>query len=91
MMWGYGFDAGTWVWMGLMMLFPLLVLIGIVLLIIWAVRHGTRGGREEYAHRRDDRYGRGDEDEALAIARRRYANGEISAEEYDELVQVLRR
>lgn len=89
MMWGYGFDAVTWLLMGLMMLFPLLVIVGIVLLIIWAVRKGT-DGHDDHDRWRGDR----DEartDEALDTAARRYAAGEITREQYDEIVSVLRR
>lgn len=97
MMWGYGFDAVSWLLMGLMMLFPLLVIVGIVLLIIWAVRRGGDGydGREDLEHWREGpaqaRPGESRPDEALGIAARRFANGEITREQYDEMVSVLRR
>lgn len=71
-----------------MSFFAVLLVAGIVALIVWAVRsasgpHGERGVAgpgPAWGH-----------DPAIAEARRRYAAGEISREEYERLEQDLRR
>lgn len=111
MMWRYdggicpfcGAGGGGWGGGGLLMLFfGLLVLVGIVLLIIWAVRQaggheGRRdtyqavGGRgyDEHQYPRPAQMGQS-EDAAIAAARHRYARGEITKEELDEILGNLR-
>lgn len=82
-MWGYGFDGGvSWLGMGLMMFFGLLVTVGIVLLLVWLVR--APSGRATGAGMRMDA------DEALTVVRRRFAAGEITKEQYEEIVRTLR-
>lgn len=83
--WGWGYDmmmGGGWLVGLLMLVFGLLVVAGIVLLVVWAVRssgqrdlHGTTLAKGP--------------DEALAIARRRFASGEITKEQYEEIVHTL--
>lgn len=87
MRYGYGFDMmnGGW-WGGLLtLLFGVLIIAGIVLIIVWAVRqssgHTTSGPtppRSDAGH-----------DEAVAIARKRLAAGDITKEQYDELIRAL--
>ncbi len=80
---GYGYSMmdGFGGWMGIvMLLFWLLVIAGIVVLIIWAVKvlGGSRGpGRV------------GGRDQACEFARMRYAKGEITKEQYEEICQTL--
>ena len=72
----------------LVLLFGALVIAGIVLLVIWAVRasggHGpvsqgtTPPASSAAAH-----------DEAVAIAKRRLASGEITPEQYGEIMRTL--
>lgn len=87
MMWDYPGWGGGFGWIGMiaMMFFGLLVLAGFVLLVWWLVsvsaRAGRPGGMQVYGGR----------DEALETARRRYAAGEITQEQYEEIVQTLRR
>jgi putative membrane protein len=58
-------------WMFFNMLFWILLLVGIVFLVVWAVqRVGGKGGSAE--------------ESALDILKKRYARGEISKEEYAE-------
>lgn len=93
MMFGYGRGLGYGDvlgggWLGLLMMFffGALVIAGVVLLVIWAVRssssHGravaTGGPSPTAAH-----------DEAVAIARRRFASGEITKDQFDELMRSL--
>lgn len=74
MMWGDDWNLG-WSWM-----FGLLLLIGIVLLVVLAVRvFGGRGTSGETGPSR-----------ARQILDERYAKGELTADQYREQVQVLR-
>ena len=77
--WGNGF--GGWAMMGFGFVFWLIIVAGIVALVIWAVRKSS--GRS---------YGLSSpEPDALEIARRRYARGEISKEQFEQLKQDLSR
>lgn len=84
----YGYDMMGGGWLGglLMLVFGALVVAGIVLLILWAVKasssHGSSGGSVPPA-------GPVGHDEAVAVARRRLASGEITAEEYEQILRAL--
>lgn len=83
-----------------MLFFGLLVLAGIILIIIWAVRQaGSHSGtRDTYVsearHREEPQRGAGHdltpEDSAVAAARHRYASGEIDREELERVLATLR-
>ena len=86
---GYGYDMmGGYGWSGALLpiFFGALVVAGIVLLIIWAVKasahHPSAGAgtppSEAVGH-----------DEAVAIARRRLASGDITKDQYDEIMSAL--
>jgi uncharacterized membrane protein len=88
---GYGYNnmmggGGGWFAGLLMLLFAALVIAGIVLLVMWAVRasaghqatSGTALPPEAAGHH-----------EAVAIAKRRLASGEITKAQYDEIMQAL--
>jgi putative membrane protein len=85
---GYGYNnmmGGGWLGWLMMLLFGALVVAGIVVLIVWAVRqssgHTAAGGAQPpkaVGH-----------DEAVAIAKKRLASGEITKEQYQELMRVL--
>ncbi|HEX9093447.1 MAG TPA: SHOCT domain-containing protein [Coriobacteriia bacterium] len=98
MMYGRGFDygygnmmgGGSWLGWLLMLLFGALVVAGLVLLVIWMVRsssghHGT-GSATGSAPAQP---GAAAHDEAVAITRRRFASGEITKEQYDEIMRAL--
>ena len=71
---------------GLGMLLPLLFLIGLVVLIVWAIERGIldRGSREgETPHMQGG--------SAEEILKQRFARGEIDAEEYEERQRILRK
>ncbi len=71
---------GTSLWgLGLMLLFGLLVIAGIALLVIWAVR-------SQSAHAKTPSPG---SDAAMEAVRRRYASGEITKEQFDEIMRNL--
>jgi len=88
MMWRYGPPGGevggnTWAWglaMGLgwlaMLAFWGAVIVGLVLLIRWFTGTIARPGAQE---------------SALEILKRRYAAGEITREEYEQMRQVVER
>jgi putative membrane protein len=76
--WHWG-DGGAWWAMGFGMLFWLLLLALTVALIVWLVNRSTARGPEQ----------RGDS--AEEVLRRRFASGEIDAEEYGRRLAVLRR
>ena len=70
---------------GLGMLLPLLFLIGLVVLIVWAIERGVldRGSREgEGPHMQGG--------SAEEILKERFARGEIDTEEYEERYRILR-
>lgn len=78
--------GGGWLGVGLMLFFGALVFAGIVLLVIYLIRnasgqHGTAGTPQHPAAPGHD--------EAVATARRRFASGEITKEQYDELIRAL--
>lgn len=86
---GWGFDMmGGWFGGFLMLLFGALVVMGVVLLIVWGVRQSTGhagfGGPQHPSPQAGP-------DEAVAIARKRLAAGEITTEQYEELMRVLGR
>ena len=87
MMGGYGYGYGPMMagggWLGLLLMafFWLLILAGIVLLVVWIVRSST--------HHAGPGAGTASHDEAVALARRRYAAGEITKEQFDEIMRAL--
>jgi putative membrane protein len=76
-MMGYGFDGGGlgWIWM----LGGLLLIVGIVVLIVWAIGAANRGGTSREAER----------PVALDILRERYARGEITQQEFEQAKKTL--
>jgi putative membrane protein len=73
-------DGADWWAMGIGMLIWIIVLAAAIGLAIWLVNRGSGG-------RRPDR----DSETAEDILRRRFASGEIDAEEYERRLTVLRR
>ena len=83
---GYGGGAG-FVGFGMMLLFGAIVLVGIIVLVVWTVRRpsghaGAMGGPMAPS-------GGAGHDEAVAIAKRRLASGEIDKEQYDAIMKSL--
>lgn len=74
---------GVWPWWGLiMMALWVLAIVGIILLIVWLLRLGTTRGPDRTP-------GGNARDPALQILRERFARGEISREEFEEMRQAL--
>lgn len=84
---GYGnMLGGGWLGLLMMFIFGALLIAGIVLVVMWAVRSssghghlGAMGGSAPSAGH----------DEAVAIAKRRLASGEITKDQFDELMRSL--
>lgn len=80
MMGGYG--GFGWLWMILGLMFTLSVTIGLVLLVVWAVRQmsgsNTQRGSQPLGG-----------PSARDIVQARYARGEISREEYQQILADL--
>ncbi|MCF7797698.1 MAG: SHOCT domain-containing protein [Lentisphaeria bacterium] len=72
-------------WFGGMMGWGILFWIVIILLLIWVVK--TLVGRQETSPTTNDN----GNDNAEAILRKRYARGEISREEFEQMKNDLRR
>jgi len=85
---GLGYDMMGAGWLGglVMLFFGLLVLVGLVLLVVWAVR-ATAGGHP--SNGAGSGVSDGGRDAAVAIARKRLAAGEITAEQFEEIMRAL--
>jgi uncharacterized membrane protein len=89
----YGFGGNSFMggWTALVMLFfGALVVAGVVVLIIWAVRSNSGHGHVPgTAAGSTGATGTVGHDEAVAIAKRRLASGEIDKDHYDEIMRSL--
>ena len=75
----WGWNASGWLMMGIGMLFWVAILVAIAWLVI----------RTTSAADRRQAGDRGDRDEALDLLRRRFASGEIDAEEFESRLAML--
>ncbi len=76
-MWGVHDGMGWWMLFG--GIWMVVFWAAVIWLIVWGVSQLGRGGRAR------------DDESALDIARRRYARGEITREEFEQLRQDLAR
>lgn len=74
---GHMYGSGWWVWMALMGFFWLLLAGGVIAVTAWVLGRA----RSEAARPRGE--------SALDIVKRRYANGEIGKEEYEQMRRDL--
>jgi putative membrane protein len=81
MMWGYGWDMG-WMW-----LFGLLIMAGIAVLVLLAVRI-LAGGMPQGDRPNADR-GPFMRSQARRILDQRFASGDLTAEQYQEHIRLL--
>lgn len=87
--WDFGYDNmmnGGWLGDLLLLLFGALVVAGIVVLIVWAVRQSS-GHNASSGTTPPTSAAAGDE--AVSIAKRRLASGEITRDQYDEIIKAL--
>jgi putative membrane protein len=86
MMWGYGDNNSGWMWV-----FGLLTIVSIALLVLLAVRmFSTGGGRGgEPGGGQAPGGGASGRSRARQILDERFAQGELTAEQYREQVQLL--
>ncbi len=80
-MMGYGFGV---IWMLLMMLFPVAIAVAVVYLIVIAFR--GRPGKGGYYYTCNGRQ----EEEHMDILKKRYAKGEITKEQFEEMKKTLK-
>ncbi|PKQ16555.1 MAG: hypothetical protein CVT67_03925 [Actinobacteria bacterium HGW-Actinobacteria-7] len=89
---GYGYGYGDMMGGGfggiLMLVLGALFVAALVLLVIWAVR-ASSGHHGMAHHATPPPLGAVGHDEAVAIAKRRLASGEITSEQYAEIVRTL--
>lgn len=96
MMYGRGFGIGNMMgglgWVGALAvaMFTLIFVTGVILLVIWAIRAASGPHRDDYSGQVSGPESAG-YDDAVAIARRRLAAGEISGEQYQEIISTLQR
>lgn len=100
---GYGplASGGSWFIAGLVLCFWFFIIVGIVLLVVWAVRASSGHGHGHAAGHLQGPAGTATQaevtqlppadgqDEAVAIARKRLASGEITPEQYAEIMRHL--
>jgi putative membrane protein len=91
MMYGYGYGPmmgyGGAGWFGilLMFLFGVAIIVGLVMLVVWASRRNEmHHGEQPPITPAQARH-----DQAVAIARERLARGEINTEQYAEIIAAL--
>lgn len=73
----------------IVLLFGVVMIAGIVLLVMWAVRGSHGHGSAMTAGPPPPHPGEAGHHEAVAIAKKRLANGEITKEQYEEIVRAL--
>jgi putative membrane protein len=90
MMYGQGYSGygvmGGWLEPLVMLVFGVVLLAAVVMLVVWAVRGSS--GRDRPAAPGPPPASAGHE-EALGIAKKRLASGEITTEQYEEIVRAL--
>lgn len=90
---GNGMMGGNWFGALAMGLLWLLVIVGIVFMIVRMVRRGGHGPMMmhgmQHGGMADSTPAVPAHDEAVAIARKRFASGEITKEQFDELMSSL--
>ena len=95
MIWGLGYGS-SWPIMGfgmgiagiffsiIMMLFPIAIIIIAVYFIIWALK--TQQGKDGYYHTDNG----AKENDHMSILKKRYAKGEITKDQFEEMKKTLK-
>ncbi len=76
---GFGFGYGL---IGL--LFSVAIIVGVVLLVVWTVRQFSSNGQNSSAPRQSDA-----QPSPREIVEKRYAHGELTREQYQEMLSDL--
>jgi putative membrane protein len=84
MMGSFGFGGMGWIWMILGLVITIGVIVGLVLLVVWAVRRMSGNSTQSTTQV-------GSGQSARDIVQARYAKGEISREEYQQILSDLGR
>lgn len=84
MMGHFGYGGMGWIWMILGLVFTIAVVIGLVLLVVWAVRRMSGNSPQPGSPMQAGQ-------SAKEIAQARYAKGEISRDEYQQILTDLGR
>jgi putative membrane protein len=83
MMGGFGYGGFGWIGMILNMVITIAVMVGLVILVVWAVRRISGNSAQPGAL---NNIGQSAKD----IAQTRYAKGEITREEYQQILSDLK-
>jgi len=91
---GGGFGGGAMLGGGLLMLLLwVIIVVGAVMLVVMLVRRSSMHGMMHHMHDQGPAGGTTPgaptHDEAVAIARKRFASGEITKEQFDEMMAKL--
>jgi putative membrane protein len=89
MMWDGGWGFWHLVGAAFMMFFWLLLLAGVVLLVVWLIRAASRDDKSSEARGRGDIRHYSGTEQACDVARMRYARGEITKGEFEEICRTL--
>ena len=84
MMGNFGYGGFSWIGMILGAIVSIAVLIGLILLVVWAVRRPSGNPAQPVSQNLTGQSGRD-------IAQARYAKGEISRDEYQQILSDLGR
>ena len=79
--WGADWGGWGWAWWPLMMLVPILFWGGVIALVVWGVSRAVRGGGGEASKQKSP----------MELADERYARGEITREQWEQLRKDLGR
>ena len=82
MMNGYWFGPMGWISMIIGLVFTLLVIVGVIWLVVWAVRRAGHNGYTSISSAAQS---------PKEIAQARYARGEITREQYQQILEDLSR
>ena len=79
----HGWSSGWsgWAWWPLMMLVPILFWGGVIALVVWGISRAVRGGGGEASRQKSP----------MELADERYARGEITREQWEQLRKDLGR
>lgn len=84
---GFGFSGNGGFGFSLLNYLPLLLMIGLIVLVIVLI---VKQSKQSHAQHHQPSKGELANDQAITIVKERYAKGELSKEEYLELIETLK-